>query len=101
MGIGEIIVALIFGLIVGAIAKAIMPGDDPGGIFVTALIGIAGSLVGWWLFTQIGIGDSDKFDLGGILGAILGTLLLLGIYRVVAGNKHRDSHTGPGTGARF
>src|SRR5687768_1324365 len=98
MGIGEILVALIFGLIVGAVAKAIMPGDDPGGIFVTALIGIAGSLVGWFLFASVlGIGDGEKFDLGGILGAVIGTLLLLGLYRMVVGN--RDSTTG--TSARF
>jgi uncharacterized membrane protein YeaQ/YmgE (transglycosylase-associated protein family) len=101
MGIGEIIVALIFGLIVGAIAKAIMPGDDPGGVFVTALIGIAGSLVGWFIFASVlGIGDGEKFDLGGIVGAILGTLLLLGLYRMLVGNRHRTT-AGPGTGARF
>jgi uncharacterized membrane protein YeaQ/YmgE (transglycosylase-associated protein family) len=99
MGIGEILVALVFGLIVGAIAKAIMPGDDPGGVLVTALIGIAGSLVGWFIFASVlGIGDGDKFDLGGIVGAIIGTLLLLWLYRMFVGNRHK---AGTGTSARF
>jgi uncharacterized membrane protein YeaQ/YmgE (transglycosylase-associated protein family) len=63
-----------------------MPGDDPGGFFVTILLGLAGALVGFFLFTELlGIGDSDMFDLGGLLGAIIGTMILLGIWRVVAG----------------
>ena len=76
--------AIILGLL--AIAKALMPGDDPGGFFVTILLGLAGALVGFFLFTELlGIGDSDMFDLGGIIGAIIGTMILLGIYRAVAG----------------
>ncbi len=83
--------AIILGLLAGFIAKALMPGDDPGGFFVTILLGLAGALVGFFLFTELlGIGDSDMFDLGGLIGAIIGTMILLGIYRVVAG---RDSDT--------
>jgi uncharacterized membrane protein YeaQ/YmgE (transglycosylase-associated protein family) len=79
--------AIILGLLAGFIAKALMPGDDPGGFFVTILLGLAGSLVGFFLFTELlGIGDSDMFDLGGLIGAIIGTMILLGIYRVVAGS---------------
>jgi uncharacterized membrane protein YeaQ/YmgE (transglycosylase-associated protein family) len=79
--------AIILGLLAGYIAKALMPGDDPGGFFVTILLGIAGSLIGFFVFTELlGIGDTDIFDLGGLIGAIIGTMILLGIYRAVAGN---------------
>jgi len=90
--------AIILGLLAGFIAKALMPGDDPGGFFVTILLGLAGALIGFFLFTELlGIGDSDMFDLGGLLGAIIGTMILLGIYRVVAGgdDKPRESITTP------
>ena len=83
----EIIWILLFGLVVGAVAKLLMPGDDPGGIIVTALIGVVGSVVGFYVFRAVGIGDENKFDLGGFLGAVLGTMLLLGIYRMVVGRK--------------
>lgn len=88
----EIIWIVLFGLVVGAVAKLLLPGDDPGGIIVTALIGIVGSIIGFYVFRAIGIGDENKFDLGGFLGAVLGTMLLLGIYRMVAGRKG-DTHT--------
>jgi uncharacterized membrane protein YeaQ/YmgE (transglycosylase-associated protein family) len=78
--------AIILGLLAGYIAKALLPGDDPGGFFVTILLGLAGSLIGFFLFTELlGIGDSDMFDLGGLIGAIIGTMILLGIWRAVAG----------------
>ena len=61
--------AVILGLVAGFIAKALLPGDDPGGFFVTIALGLVGSLVGFFLFTEIlGIGDSDIFDLGGLSG---------------------------------
>ncbi len=86
--------AIILGLLAGFIAKALMPGDDPGGFFVTILLGLAGSLVGFFLFTELlGIGDSDMFDLGGLIGAIIGTMILLGIYRVVAGRNDTPRRT--------
>jgi uncharacterized membrane protein YeaQ/YmgE (transglycosylase-associated protein family) len=78
--------ALILGLVAGFIAKALMPGNDPGGFFVTILLGLAGAFVGWLLFTKgLGIGDDDMFDLGGLLGAIVGTMILLFAYRKLAG----------------
>ena len=78
--------AIILGLLAGYIAKALLPGDDPGGFFVTILLGLAGSLIGFFIFTELlGIGDSDMFDLGGLVGAIIGTMILLGIYRAVVG----------------
>ena len=78
--------AIILGLLAGYIAKALMPGKDPGGFFVTILLGLAGSLVGFFIFTELlGIGDTEAFDLGGLIGAIIGTMILLGIYRAVIG----------------
>ncbi len=78
--------ALILGLLAGYIAKAIMPGKDPGGFFVTILLGLIGSFVGFFLFTEVlGIGDSDMFDLGGLIGAIIGTLIVLFAYRKFVG----------------
>ena len=80
--------AIILGLLAGYIAKALLPGKDPGGFFVTILLGLAGSLVGFFVFTELlGIGDSDMFDLGGLIGAIIGTMILLGIWRVIAGRN--------------
>lgn len=72
---------IVFGLIAGALAKFIMPGDDPGGIIVTILIGIAGAMVGGFLATAIGLGSVDGFNIGSMLIAIAGAILLLFIYR--------------------
>ena len=79
---------ILLGLIAGAIAKLIMPGEDPGGIIVTTLIGIAGAIVGGLIASALDIGDLDEFfDVGTWLIAIAGSLLLLAIYRVVVGNR--------------
>jgi uncharacterized membrane protein YeaQ/YmgE (transglycosylase-associated protein family) len=86
--------AIILGLLAGFIAKALMPGDDPGGFFVTILLGLAGSLVGFFIFTELlNIGDSEMFDLGGLIGAIIGTMILLGVYRAVAGRDEGSTHS--------
>jgi uncharacterized membrane protein YeaQ/YmgE (transglycosylase-associated protein family) len=83
--------AIILGILAGYIAKALMPGRDPGGFFVTILLGLAGSLVGFFIFTELfGIGDTEIFDLGGLIGAIIGTMIILGVYRVVV-NRSEDS----------
>ncbi len=82
--------AIILGLVAGYVAKALLPGDDPGGFFVTILIGLVGSLVGFFIFTEVlGIGDSEMFDLGGLIGAIIGTMIVLLAYRKVAGGSGR------------
>jgi uncharacterized membrane protein YeaQ/YmgE (transglycosylase-associated protein family) len=79
---------IVLGLCAGAIAKLIMPGDDPGGIIVTTLIGIAGAIVGGLIASALDIGDLDEFfDIGTWLIAIAGSLLLLFIYRMVIGNR--------------
>ncbi len=72
---------IVFGLIAGALAKWIMPGKDPGGIFVTMLIGIAGAVVGGFLGSFLGFGGISGFDLRSMLIAIGGALLLLFLYR--------------------
>jgi uncharacterized membrane protein YeaQ/YmgE (transglycosylase-associated protein family) len=84
--------AIILGILAGYIAKALMPGKDPGGFFVTILLGLAGSLVGFFVFTELlGIGDTEIFDLGGLIGAIIGTMIILGVYRVVVGRSEGPS----------
>ncbi|MEW6612349.1 MAG: GlsB/YeaQ/YmgE family stress response membrane protein [Pseudomonadota bacterium] len=72
---------IIFGLIVGALAKWIMPGRDPGGIFITILLGIAGALIGGFIASALGLGSANSFTIGSMVIAILGALLLLFIYR--------------------
>ncbi len=72
---------LVLGLIVGAVAKAIMPGDDPGGLVVTILIGIAGAFVGGFIATTLGIGSFTGFNLGSMAIAVMGSLVLLFAYR--------------------
>ena len=80
--------ALILGLVAGYIAKALVPGKDPGGFFVTILIGLVGSFIGFLIFTEVlGIGDNQAFDLGGLIGAIIGTVLLLVAYKAVVGRR--------------
>ena len=79
---------IILGLLAGAIAKAILPGDDPGGIFVTMVIGIVGALVGGLIASALNIGELDDFfDIGTWLIAIAGSLLLLVIYRMAVGRR--------------
>jgi uncharacterized membrane protein YeaQ/YmgE (transglycosylase-associated protein family) len=74
--------ALILGLLAGFIGKALMPGKDPGGFIATILLGLAGAAVGFLIFTELlGIGDNDAFDLGGLVGAIIGVMILLALYR--------------------
>lgn len=67
-----------------------MPGRDPMGFLATLVLGIAGALVGFFIFTELlGIGDNEMFDLGGLVGAVIGAMILLGIYRSFAGRGRR------------
>jgi uncharacterized membrane protein YeaQ/YmgE (transglycosylase-associated protein family) len=76
---------IIFGLIVGAIAKLVMPGRDPGGIIVTMALGIAGALLGGWLGRALGwYGPNDG---AGFLMSLVGAVLLLFIYRMAIGGR--------------
>ncbi len=87
-----IIAFLILGLIAGAIAKAVMPGDDPGGIVVTMIIGVVGALLGGFLAAALFNAQpmDEFFDISSWLTAIIGAIILLAIYRAVAGNKGRS-----------
>jgi uncharacterized membrane protein YeaQ/YmgE (transglycosylase-associated protein family) len=84
-----VIAWIVLGLIAGAIAKAIMPGKDPGGIVVTAVIGIVGALVGGYLGNLITGTGLTGFSLWSIILAIVGSLILLWIYR--AATRARSS----------
>jgi uncharacterized membrane protein YeaQ/YmgE (transglycosylase-associated protein family) len=75
---------ILFGLIVGAIAKFLMPGRDPGGWIVTILLGIAGSFVGGFLATML---TSNNNTTAGWIGSIIGAMILLFVYRLVAGRR--------------
>jgi outer membrane protein OmpA-like peptidoglycan-associated protein/uncharacterized membrane protein YeaQ/YmgE (transglycosylase-associated protein family) len=74
---------LVLGLIVGAIAKFLMPGDDPGGIVVTCILGILGAILGGWLASLVGIGGITGFDWRTLVTAVAGSLLLLLGYRAI------------------
>ena len=76
---GELLIWAVFGLIVGALAKLIMPGNDPGGIVVTMLIGIAGSIVGGYLGRVMGLYGPGQY--AGFFMSIVGALVLLFLYR--------------------
>ena len=71
------------GAIAGLLAKLIMPGNDPGGFIVTILIGIAGGFIGGFIGRHIGIGEMSGFNIGTILTATAGAILLLVVYRFV------------------
>ena len=94
--LGNIIAAIVIGIIAGYLGRALLPGKDPMGFVGTVVAGIIGAIVGYFLFTQLlGIGDDDKFDLGGIIGSIVGTMIVLLIWRQIAG---RGGGTPAGTG---
>jgi uncharacterized membrane protein YeaQ/YmgE (transglycosylase-associated protein family) len=80
--------AIILGIVAGYLGRFLMPGRDSMGFVATTLLGIAGAVVGFLVFTELlGIGDDDAFDLGGLIGAIIGVMILLGIYRAVVDRR--------------
>jgi uncharacterized membrane protein YeaQ/YmgE (transglycosylase-associated protein family) len=84
-----IIAFIILGLLAGLIAKAILPGDDPGGVIVTTIIGIVGAILGGFLAQVLFDADplDEFFDISSWLTAIVGALILLIIYRMVVGRR--------------
>lgn len=84
-----IIAFIILGLLAGAIAKALLPGDDPGGFIVTAIIGVVGALLGGFLAGVLFDADpmDEFFDISSWLTAIVGSIVLLLIYRMVVGRS--------------
>jgi uncharacterized membrane protein YeaQ/YmgE (transglycosylase-associated protein family) len=78
----HILITLIVGLIVGALAKLVMPGRDPGGILITMLLGVAGAFIAGMLGHSLGwytVGEGP-----GIIASVVGSVILLGVYRIVA-----------------
>jgi uncharacterized membrane protein YeaQ/YmgE (transglycosylase-associated protein family) len=83
-----VIGAIILGIVAGYVGRLLMPGRDKMGFLATMLLGLAGSVVGFLVFTELlGIGDNEMFDLGGLIGAVIGVLLLLTLYRALLKNK--------------
>jgi uncharacterized membrane protein YeaQ/YmgE (transglycosylase-associated protein family) len=78
---------IVFGLVVGALAKLVMPGRDPGGIIVTMLLGIAGAVLGGFLGRALGFyGEGEA---AGFVMSFLGAVALLALYRMIIGRRHR------------
>jgi len=83
----DVVLMIVFGLIAGAIAKMLMPGRDPGGIVVTILLGIVGSLLGGFLFNSMGLGGGERY--AGLIGSVIGALILLALYRMFVGRNRK------------
>ena len=84
----DLLVWVGFGTLTGLLAKAIMPGRDPGGFIVTALIGIVGAVIGGFLGNLLfGIGGVSGVDIRSIIIAVIGALVLLWIYRMATGRR--------------
>jgi len=99
MDFSEILGAIILGLLAGFIARALLPGKQSMGLLMTMLLGLAGSFVGFLIFAELlDIGDEDAFDLGGIIGAIIGAMLLLFLYERFAGGTATAPASAPARG---
>lgn len=81
---------IVLGLIAGGIAKMLMPGSDPGGCVVTMVIGIVGALLGGWLSTLFGFGGlGGDLDWRNLVIAVLGSIVLLALWRLMRGSRRR------------
>jgi uncharacterized membrane protein YeaQ/YmgE (transglycosylase-associated protein family) len=81
----HILVTIIIGLLVGIVAKLLMPGRDPGGFIITALLGIVGAIVATYLGRAMGLYGPN--EAAGFIGAVIGAIVLLAIYRLLAGRR--------------
>jgi uncharacterized membrane protein YeaQ/YmgE (transglycosylase-associated protein family) len=79
------IYAIIIGFIIGAVAKFLMPGKDPGGFIVTVILGIVGSAVANWIGLSMGVYHDG--ETGGFISAVIGAMIVLAIYRMVVGRR--------------
>jgi uncharacterized membrane protein YeaQ/YmgE (transglycosylase-associated protein family) len=80
--------ALILGLLAGFLGRALMPGKQDFGILMTIVLGLVGSVVGFLIFTELlGIGDDKAFDLGGLIGAVIGVMIVLFAWERLGGGK--------------
>jgi uncharacterized membrane protein YeaQ/YmgE (transglycosylase-associated protein family) len=88
----NILAQILFGLLAGGIAKFIMPGKDPGGCLVTSALGIVGALLGGWIGHRVfGITVVAGFNLRSLGVAILGSLLVLLLYRLFIASRHKKA----------
>jgi uncharacterized membrane protein YeaQ/YmgE (transglycosylase-associated protein family) len=78
---------IVLGLIAGAIAKFLMPGQDPKGCIITMVIGVVGALLGGWIATMLGYGGLSGFDFRSLIIAVLGSILLLILWRLISGRR--------------
>ena len=95
----NIISVVLLGFVCGAVARMIVPNDafehmsGPVSWLLSLALGLIGALLGYWIFTSLlGIGDSDKFDWGGILGALIGSVIVVGIASLIL-NRTRGRRT--------
>jgi uncharacterized membrane protein YeaQ/YmgE (transglycosylase-associated protein family) len=88
----HVIWMLIVGLVAGALAKLVMPGKDPGGIIVTLLLGVAGSLLAGWAGRAAGWYQQGRNG-PGIIASFIGAVILLGIYRLIIGRRTHTHRT--------
>jgi uncharacterized membrane protein YeaQ/YmgE (transglycosylase-associated protein family) len=87
--------AIILGIVAGFLGRFLMPGRDKMGFVATTLLGLAGAVVGWLIFTRmLGIGDRQMFDLGGLLSALVGVVILLGLLRAYRHHEHAHHRFG-------
>jgi uncharacterized membrane protein YeaQ/YmgE (transglycosylase-associated protein family) len=80
---------IVVGLIAGLLAKLLLPGDDPGGLIITTLVGMAGAVVGGVLIGVFGGVGATGFNIWSILVATLGAVVLLLVYRLITGGRSR------------
>jgi uncharacterized membrane protein YeaQ/YmgE (transglycosylase-associated protein family) len=83
----DILLWIVFGLVVGIVAKLIMPGRDPGGIIITVVLGIVGALLGGWIGRVLGF--YREGDAAGFLMAVVGAIIVLALYRLVLPGRTR------------
>jgi uncharacterized membrane protein YeaQ/YmgE (transglycosylase-associated protein family) len=83
----DILLWIVFGLVVGIVAKFLMPGSDPGGIILTIVLGISGALLGGWLGRVLGI--YREGEAAGFIMAVIGAIVLLVLYRLVLPGRTR------------
>lgn len=83
----SILITIIIGLLVGVVAKLLMPGRDPGGFIITILLGIVGAVIATFVGRALGLYGPG--EAAGFIGAVIGAILLLVIYRAIAGGRRR------------
>jgi uncharacterized membrane protein YeaQ/YmgE (transglycosylase-associated protein family) len=83
----DIVLWILFGLVVGVVAKFIMPGRDPGGFVLTIVLGIVGAVVGGWLGRVLGLYRPG--EVAGFIMAVVGAIVILALYRVVTSGRSR------------